>query len=269
MTQGDLSVEDHRKKSKIATDALRDVGQPVLEATPTLNLLHSIKPRFSTTANFIAGQKDMTFSTALDQLALKELRLANEDKVVVSTALIASTASCSSTCHSYLTPSGSSSTPSSSSSQQQQQPPSQCSKKNRRNSGNHVMHPPFPVGPWICFNPWAAQGAWQASNQSAGSRAGPSGSDKACSILAHTAFAPSQFSQVSAPSWDQAGIIAALQQMSVQGSALRVRDIGAATHMHSSEGYCSLIPLRHILLLLQAMALVLLSHLLVCLFFLP
>ena len=53
---------------KIAADALRDVGQPVSEATLVLNLLRGINKKFSNTADFIAGQKDMTFTTALDQL---------------------------------------------------------------------------------------------------------------------------------------------------------------------------------------------------------
>ena len=35
--------------------------------------------------------------------------------------------------------------------------------------------PPTPAGPWICFNPWAAQGGWQADHQGAGARVGPSG----------------------------------------------------------------------------------------------
>ena len=45
-----------------------------------------------------------------------------------------------------------------------------------------------------------------------------------------------QFSQALVPSWDQAGLTAALQQMSVQGSSPWVMDTGATTHMHSSEG---------------------------------
>jgi hypothetical protein len=49
---------------KIAADALRDVGHPVSEANLVVNLLHGINPRFSTTADLIASQKDMTFTTA-------------------------------------------------------------------------------------------------------------------------------------------------------------------------------------------------------------
>ena len=105
MTQGDLSVEDYCKM-KITNIVLRNVGQPIPDGTLIFNLLHGINQLFSTTADFVAGQKDMKFSTALDQLALKELHLANEDNVAASTALVASTpsTSCSSACRSSSTP---------------------------------------------------------------------------------------------------------------------------------------------------------------------
>ncbi|KAG2636594.1 hypothetical protein PVAP13_2NG459906, partial [Panicum virgatum] len=62
-----------------------------------------------------------------------------------------------------------------------------------------------PIGPWFCFNPgWAAfqqqaAGGWRGS---APGLLGPS-------PQAHTAFAPLQVSPP-AQSWDQAGLIAAL-----------------------------------------------------------
>jgi len=82
----------------------------------------------------------MTFSRAVDRLALQELRLANQSKVAASSAMIASSAGCGS-CQS-----ASSST---SAQQQQQQSP----------------RTPNPSGPWVCINPWAAfQGAQGSSN---------------------------------------------------------------------------------------------------------
>jgi hypothetical protein len=62
---------------------------------------------------------------------------------------------------------------------------------------------------------------------------------------AHTAFAPAQLfgATHSAPppqqqqgDWDQAGLIAALNQMSLQGSASWVLDTGATSHTSSSDG---------------------------------
>ena len=88
MTQGDLSVEDYGKM-KVAASKLRDVGHPVMEDTLVLNLLRGINKKFSNIADFIAGQKNITFTEALDQFQLKELQLANEDQVAATTALVA------------------------------------------------------------------------------------------------------------------------------------------------------------------------------------
>jgi hypothetical protein len=103
MTQGDLSVMDFGMKMKLAADALRDVGHPVSEPTMVLNLLCGINPKFSTITDIITGTKNISFDDALDQFALKELRLSNEAKITSSTALVASTTSntgCGSSCRS-------------------------------------------------------------------------------------------------------------------------------------------------------------------------
>jgi hypothetical protein len=77
---------------------------------------------------------------------------------------------------------------------------------------------------------------------------------------AHTAFAPAQLSGAthSAPppkqqqgGWDQAGLIAALNQMSLQGSAPWVLDTSATSHTSSSDGILqSRLPLLLLALLL-------------------
>jgi hypothetical protein len=59
------------------------------------NLLRGIYSRYSTAADIIAGTAGMTFSTVLDQLKLKELRLENEVKVEATNALVASSSGCS------------------------------------------------------------------------------------------------------------------------------------------------------------------------------
>ena len=51
---------------------------------------------------------------------------------------------------------------------------------------------------------------------------------------AHAALSSTQ-ALAQSPSWDQAGLISALQQMALEGNAW-VMDTGASTHMHSSEG---------------------------------
>ncbi|XP_025813120.1 uncharacterized protein LOC112890445 [Panicum hallii] len=90
MTQGDLSISDYGQEMKKAADALRDVGQPIPEDTLVLNLLRGLNPRFLSSVDYIAGM-NLDFAGALNQLAIKELRLANTNKVAASTALIAST----------------------------------------------------------------------------------------------------------------------------------------------------------------------------------
>ena len=67
MTQGDLSVEDYGKKMKVAANKLHDIGHTVTEATLILNLLRAINKKFSNTTDFVDGQKNITFTEALDQ----------------------------------------------------------------------------------------------------------------------------------------------------------------------------------------------------------
>ena len=154
MTQGDLSVMDFGKKMKLAADALREVGHPVAEPTLVLNLLRGIHPKFSNTKDIVAGTKDITFDEALNQFALKELRMANEAKVLSSTALVAATKGCGSSCR-----------PSSSTA-----PPQQQQRRRRKKGGNgsggaqqqqyQQQQPcgPTPTSPWVCFSPWGTPG---------------------------------------------------------------------------------------------------------------
>ncbi|CAO2168786.1 unnamed protein product [Urochloa humidicola] len=71
-----------------------------------LNLLHDAKPHFQTTCDIIVGDPTKDFAAALDMLALKKLRLAEETKMVNSTALFASSApsACASCRSSTLSP---------------------------------------------------------------------------------------------------------------------------------------------------------------------
>ena len=52
---------------------------------------------------------------------------------------------------------------------------------------------------------------------------------------AHTAFAPVQVSPA-APTWDQAGLVAALNQMALQNQTSWVMDSGASSHMSTTDG---------------------------------
>jgi len=152
MTQGDLSISDYGQEMKKAADDLWDIGEPVLESTLVLNLLRGLNLRFINIAYYITGL-NLDFTGALDQLAIKELQLANADQVAASTALIASSTSSysSSTCRS----SSSTSAPLQQSGGHQQQQ-HRCKGKGKGGSGGQHQQQqrgPVPAGPWVCFNP--------------------------------------------------------------------------------------------------------------------
>nr|XP_034586720.1 uncharacterized protein LOC117849265 [Setaria viridis] len=79
---------------KTLADALRDISHPVQDSQLILNLLRGLNSRFSNTANSTVGFP--SFVQEWDMLALKELRLANEEKISNSTALLAGNSSSSS-----------------------------------------------------------------------------------------------------------------------------------------------------------------------------
>jgi len=117
---------------------------------------------------------------------------------------------------------------------------------------------PFPAGPQICFNPWAAQGGWQAGHRGVGSRVGPSGLGSwggqgllGSAPQAHTAFAPSQFSQ---PLAHPLGIRPASSPL-FSRCLSKARLCGSWTPTPPLiyillKVYCFPVPLHHILILL-------------------
>ncbi|XP_066369870.1 uncharacterized protein [Miscanthus floridulus] len=253
MTQGDLSIDAYCVRMKEKADELRDVGQPVSEPNLVLNLLRGLNEVYSTVADTIAGKQPLTFADARHQLLLKELRLHNEEKVRATTALLAAASS----------PGGN---------QRQQQGGNQQQQQGgRRPNTKKGGQQPFPNSyggfsntsgststnkrvPWG-FNPWTGdrvapgervtppgqrrQGGLGAPG-GPGAQAGRNQSILGPSPQAHTAFAPLQASSggsnTSTSTWDAAGLIAALQNMQLQGNSPWVVDSGASTHMTSSDG---------------------------------
>ncbi|KAL6647997.1 hypothetical protein ACP70R_012221 [Stipagrostis hirtigluma subsp. patula] len=236
--QGDMSISDYCLRMKTLADALRDVGHTVSEPQLVLNLLAGLNKKFSNTADDIANADPLpSFTKARGMLVLKELRLANEDKVANDTALLAGTASsCGTACRAVSTTSGNSGGGGSGSSQSYRGGgkggkggKGGGGKGNKGGGGKGHQQaappaPPQPAGPWVCFNPWAAgqQEPWRAPG------AGLLGPYP----QAHTAYAPPQVSQ----SWDQAGLVAAMNQMQLQGAGPWVLDTGATSHMSSTDG---------------------------------
>jgi len=246
MTQGDLSIDAYCQKMKTTVDALHDVSHTVIESQLVLNLLRGLKPQFSSTADNIADSTPLpNFTTAREKLILKELRLANKGQVTSQTALLAGS-SCSSACHASMGSqgaSGSSGRPGNTGSNHGTRPGNDSSgggsyhnrqkgRGGRGGSSQGGSHgPPQPAGPWVSFSPWGGyQQQWRPH----------SGPDVlGTPPQAHTAFAAAQYSdgalppqpQPGAGPWNQARLVAALNQLSFQGSNPWVLDKDASTHV--------------------------------------
>src|SRR6185312_561121 len=133
ITQGDMSIHEYAQALKKATDALRDVDKPVADSEMVLALLTGADSRYSTTGEIIAGDATMTFSKAVDRLALQELRLANQSKVAASSAMIASSsARCGFSCQSASSSTSVTQQQQCPPQQQQQRPPQQGSQQQQR-----------------------------------------------------------------------------------------------------------------------------------------
>ncbi|XP_072148499.1 uncharacterized protein [Setaria viridis] len=162
MTQGDFSIAEYYTRMKIITDALHDVGHPIQDSQLVLNILRGLNPRFSNTADDIANSTTgfPSFAQARDMLTLKELHLANKEKISNSTALLAGNSSSSSS--------------------------SGCT--------GGCRPPPWRTDPWFCFSPrpgsYGAPSFQQASGQGGGGwHAGAPGL-LGPPLQAHAAYAP-------------------------------------------------------------------------------
>jgi hypothetical protein len=236
LLQGDQSIADYSQRVKTLADALRDVGHPVSDSQLVLNLLRGLNPRYSNTADDIANSTPFpSFARARSMLVLKETRLTNETKITNETALVAGGSSCrQSGCRFTPTPAPAASSGFNNGNVRR-------GGRNRRgkNSGGNGAHPGVrttpPAGPWFCFNPWTASGAGGQWPSHGGQwRPSPAPGLLGASPQAHTAFAPPQPSP--APTWDQQGLITALNQLAVQGHGGWVVDSGATSHMASDGG---------------------------------
>jgi hypothetical protein len=94
MVQGDPTISAYCQRLKTKAAALHNVGHLVADSQLVLALLRGLNPRFSNTTDDIANSTVLpTFARAHGMLVLKELRLANDEKIVVNTALLAAAGS--------------------------------------------------------------------------------------------------------------------------------------------------------------------------------
>ncbi|RLM57903.1 hypothetical protein C2845_PM18G13220 [Panicum miliaceum] len=251
LSQGDLSIDAYAQRMKRTADALREVGHTVSPTQLVLNLLRGLNSRFATTADIIANSSPLPdFRSATNMLRVKELRLGTESNEASASALAASTPppphlpSHRSTSSAPTNRGGGGkgkggkgkggrggigSNGSSGGGRNQQH----GGGFGRQGGGRQAS---LPAGPWAYYNPWAVQ--WPPPQQQ------PWGAPPMPPPQAHTAFAPPQFSTAGGPpasgppaSWDPTSLIAALNQMAVQGgSAPWVMDSGATSHMSPNDG---------------------------------
>ncbi|XP_039778393.1 uncharacterized protein LOC120645699 [Panicum virgatum] len=192
LTQGDSTISEYCQPIKLKAAELRAVGHPVEGRSLIVAMLHGLHPRFASTADDITNSTILlTFSHAHDMLILMETRLSHDEKAIANTALLASTGSgCTSPVGCLASTSGASS---SGTGGGQMAPPklgggSGNKKKGARkgngggnnsgagggrtqqpgNSGAPSYSAPYPyrpMGPWICYNPWAPQGPYPSQQQ--------------------------------------------------------------------------------------------------------
>ncbi|XP_012703569.1 uncharacterized protein LOC105914902 [Setaria italica] len=238
LSQGDLSVDAYAQQMKRTADALREVGHTISPAQLVLNLLRGLNSRFANTADIISNTSPLPdFKSATNMLRVKELRLGTEAKTASASALAASTTSSCTSPSCQSTPSASTNRGgggkgrsgkgkggrggnggggSSGGGRHQQQGGPGGGGRNQQHGGSFGGRQP--AGPWVCYNPWAAPWPPQQQQQWGAPPAPPP--------QAHTAFAPPQFSAAGGPPaygppghWDSASLIAALNQMAIQGGS--------------------------------------------------
>ena len=79
LVQGDLSITEFCRRLKNMAQQLADLGEPVSDRTPTLNLLRGLNKRFRDAGRHIRrGQPFPKFKNAVDELILEELTMAQQ-----------------------------------------------------------------------------------------------------------------------------------------------------------------------------------------------
>ncbi|KAK1684062.1 hypothetical protein QYE76_044910 [Lolium multiflorum] len=227
LVQGALSVTEYCRRQKFVADALADNDSPVSARTLVLNTLRGLSPRFASAATIISMTEPLpSYLRVRSMLLMEEMQQANAASNAASTAFVAQA----------RPPAPPSMTCTGAGCQGSAKPKQVWKPKQPKTGGRGAPaappRAPAPTGPWVCFSP--PQGQWRT----------PYATPNAPGILGprpqayHTVSAPlyqSAPSTSTAPSWDNAGLIAALNNLGLQqGSCLM--DTGATSHMTNSDG---------------------------------
>ncbi|XP_039822672.1 uncharacterized protein LOC120684872 [Panicum virgatum] len=176
LQQGDSTISEYCQRIKLKGAKFRTVGNPVEGRALILAMLRGLNPRFASTVDDITNSTILPmFTRAHDMLILKETRLSHDEKSIANTALLAFAGSgCTSPggCCSGTTgaPSGGSSNGvappqkiGGSSSNKKKGGGPHRGNGGGNGGGGHTQQastsaapqPYHPMGPWICYNPWA------------------------------------------------------------------------------------------------------------------
>ncbi|XP_062187900.1 uncharacterized protein LOC133891196 [Phragmites australis] len=250
LLQGDMSVTDYCRRLKGLTDSLRVLGESISDRTLVLNLIHGLSPRFATQAELLPLQDPFpSFAKARSALLLAEMRHpANTAALDGDTALFA--ASSSGQGNSVNKGKNNKGKGKGKTGGDGGRLSNGRGGGDRSNSGGQkqTSAPTPPSGPWVLMAPWASAPwagpqLWAASWRPAGGPRflGPRPTAQAQHAF-HTQLAPPASVAGSEappqPAWDQASLVAALNNLHVQGQSSGgwVMDTGATSHMASSDG---------------------------------
>ncbi|KAK1670754.1 hypothetical protein QYE76_058913 [Lolium multiflorum] len=221
LVQGASSITEYCQK---IADALSKNDSPVSDRTLVLNNLRGLAPRFSSAATVISMTDPLpSFLRVRSMLLMEEMQQANAATTAASTALVAQARPQQVACTGPGCR-GDSNTGK----------PKPATKTKGKPAGKQGGAPraatPAPTGPWMCFSPGVVP--WRAP-----SGPGILGPRPQAHFTAAPTAAPvyqSAPASSSSPTWDNAGLIAALNSLYEQGGW--VMDSGATSHMTNDEG---------------------------------
>ncbi|KAK1697345.1 hypothetical protein QYE76_014042 [Lolium multiflorum] len=224
LVQGASSITEYCRSQKKIADALSENDSPVSDRTLVLNTLRGLAPRFSSAATVISMTDPLpSFLRVRSMLLMEELQQANAATTAASTALVAQARPQQVACTGPGCR-GDSNTGK----------PKPATKPKGKPAGKQGGAPraatPAPTGPWMCFSPGVVP--WRAP-----SGPGILGPRPQAHFTAAPTAAPvyqSAPASSSSPTWDNAGLIAALNSLYEQGGW--VMDSGATSHMTNDEG---------------------------------
>nr|XP_051222237.1 uncharacterized protein LOC127340536 [Lolium perenne] len=203
LVQGASSITEYCRSQKKIADALSENDSPVLDRTLVLNTLHGLAPRFSSAATVISMTDPLpTFLRVRSMLLMEEMQQANAATTAASTALVAQARPQEVACTGPGCR-GDSNT------DKLRTATKNKGKPGGKQGGAPRAATPAPTGPWVCFSPGAVP--WRAPSDPG--ILGPRPQAHYTSAPTAAPVYQSAPASSSSPTWDNAGLIAALNSL--------------------------------------------------------